>query len=254
MYFNSLPHAEVDRWAGTGKNRRRAISTHYLTQRQTEHCLCTSRVGTFQLTTSRRGRPIRFAHLLPADHFNSLPHAEVDVTCPWPAYPVIISTHYLTQRQTKEIRKKVLVNKISTHYLTQRQTDILKNLDELASISTHYLTQRQTRGIENLSQSFVFQLTTSRRGRLKGAQFRCSYIHFNSLPHAEVDPILAFLFQPVIYFNSLPHAEVDQFFSQGLIADNHFNSLPHAEVDRASERHLRLSLYFNSLPHAEVDQ
>ena len=80
----------------------------------------------------------------------------------------------------------------------------------------------------------LFQLTTSRRGRLKEAQFRCSYIHFNSLPHAEVDPILAFLFQPVIYFNSLPHAEVDTTLAVSKsFQEKYFNSLPHAEVDYA---------------------
>ena len=129
---------------------RRTISTHYLTQRQTtDH-------------TGRKGLQ---------QHFNSLPHAEVD----------------------HSIRVFDRNNPISTHYLTQRQTVIRTLIGIMLIISTHYLTQRQTI-IEDTygAVSYLFQLTTSRRGRppfLSGRPY--SHVYFNSLPHAEVDSNLS---------------------------------------------------------------
>ena len=76
-----------------------------------------------------------------------------------------ISTHYLTQRQTRIGVNVAISDIISTHYLTQRQTKMVVLPYQEHIISTHYLTQRQT----GLSLYFTvpkrFQLTTSRRGR-----------------------------------------------------------------------------------------
>ena len=143
------------------------ISTHYLTQRQTSPTTHSSSSFTFQLTTSRRGRPVILTVIFEnLKNFNSLPHAEVDDTHECYIVSEDISTHYLTQRQTKEERLGETVKRISTHYLTQRQTEMYFDDGEVvifqlttsrrgrrntlraspiqASISTHYLTQRQT--------------------------------------------------------------------------------------------------------------
>ena len=100
---------------------------------------------------------------------------------------------------------------------------------------------------------FLFQLTTSHRGRLQVLLFYIFQRYFNSLPHTEVDwicariPCCGFLFQlttshrgrpPSIVadctaddFNSLPHTEVDSILLSGRQRQVHFNSLPHTEVD-----------------------
>ena len=144
LYFNSLPHAEVDlndkilyypgdisthyltqrqtQWR-LDDGRIIKISTHYLTQRQTFILGSLNGWKTFQLTTSRRGR------------LNCCGHA---------LFSSYISTHYLTQRQTEGFRHQGNLIKISTHYLTQRQTPA-------AAVNVPIL---------------AFQLTTSRRGRL----------------------------------------------------------------------------------------
>ena len=54
-YFNSLPHAEVDKMSGIFTTISN-ISTHYLTQRQTVFEDVDMTDDVFQLTTSRRGR------------------------------------------------------------------------------------------------------------------------------------------------------------------------------------------------------
>ena len=113
-------------------------------------------------------------HIEPSKTFNSLPHTEVDGARHGITFtPHIISTHYLTQRQTSSLQllisqqtnfnslphtevdifstiSKVCVFHISTHYLTQRQTNLCMMYSSLFKISTHYLTQRQTR------KDFVF--------------------------------------------------------------------------------------------------
>ena len=101
----------------------------------------------------------------------------------------------------------------------------------------------------------TFQLTTSRRGRLGYIVWLLKNQNFNSLPHAEVDD---FVFKRTCsgnYFNSLPHAEVDHLQEVFLYRLGHyFNSLPHAEVDGYSRSSYGSYSHFNSLPHAEVDQ
>ena len=77
--FNSLPHAEVDRVLSadkavyvlfqltTSRRGRQFATAHHMTDLE------------FQLTTSRRGRQNSNVNDLERNHFNSLPHAEVDV-------------------------------------------------------------------------------------------------------------------------------------------------------------------------------
>ena len=234
LYFNSLPHAEVDA-ATDGRSS-----------------ICTL----FQLTTSRRGRRRSEKEVELREHFNSLPHAEVDQIIEDSANYQFISTHYLTQRQTHGIRKVcdlcryfnslphaevdnpiALLNpfctNISTHYLTQRQTGSGQFLDSDRFISTHYLTQRQT-----LSQ--------------EGWNNYVSY--FNSLPHAEVDRCPTFSFSRSVHFNSLPHAEVD---CCAAFCDPLCRISTHYLTQRQTifvVIHFLHFQYFNSLPHAEVDK
>ena len=80
--FNSLPHTEVD----TGTYFTKIIPK------------------TFQLTTSHRGRPSEaLLYSLYGTYFNSLPHTEVDLPKRYfTACMELISTHYLTQRQTSQ--------------------------------------------------------------------------------------------------------------------------------------------------------
>ncbi len=55
--FNSRPHAEVDVSSAHARKFCNAFSTHDLTQRSTIFCNTWLFCHTFQLTTSRRGRP-----------------------------------------------------------------------------------------------------------------------------------------------------------------------------------------------------
>ena len=212
------------------------ISTHYLTQRQTKQVRILFILVLFQLTTSHRGRrcgSLLFAPVNPfqlttshrgrrrtlvldgsiaqfqltTSHRGRLIIAVVSVV-QW-----IISTHYLTQRQT--IQQVAQGNRIyiSTHYLTQRQTHCMRFHYILFFISTHYLTQRQTCACsEDDTISLQFQLTTSHRGRLEIALKRLKIInistHYLTQRQTLIDVSSVSLF---FNFNSLPHTEVDQF-------------------------------------------
>ena len=99
------------------------ISTHDLTKRSTHIPLQRLPTSTFQLTTSRRGRPLRY--MLFQNHLS-------------------ISTHDLTKRSTAE---HVLVEElleISTHDLTKRSTKVTVPVAVFSDISTHDLTKRST--------------------------------------------------------------------------------------------------------------
>ena len=109
------------------------ISTHYLTQRQTaasgEQKQCRT---SFQLTTSHRGRPCYHLVIPPASYFNSLPHTEVDAVAPLPDE----KEQYFNSLPHTEVDLDVAdsgrVPIISTHYLTQRQTAESFTKDEYA--------------------------------------------------------------------------------------------------------------------------
>ena len=77
---------------------------------------------------------------------------------------------------------------LSTHDLTQRSTMRLLSIIGRKDLSTHDLTQRSTLLIHRGRRGLIFQLTTSRRGRLPAsATVIVSVKTFNSRPHAEVD-------------------------------------------------------------------
>ena len=232
------------------------ISTHYLTQRQTirSRCLIPS-VRIFQLTTSRRGRPEAASSSIPTDSFQ-------------------LTT---SRRGRLYLRKDgIIMYLISTHYLTQRQTDVLLFPSQDLYISTHYLTQRQTAVPPFVIRFAGFQLTTSRRGRQSSWLYiffifsiSTHYLtqrqtvqqllqvlsigDFNSLPHAEVDIDLAGEFKfPEIFqlttsrrgrplqgtfilfllvFQLTTSRRGRQCSRSFPAAVSNFNSLPHAEVD-----------------------
>ncbi len=126
----------------------------------------TSAGASFQLTTSRRGRP------------------GASGTKP---ENLGLSTHDLTQRSTRICRNDCPGPNLSTHDLTQRST--IMELIWMGLQIFQLTTSRRGRQapISSIVSSTVFQLTTSRRGR------RCRrttfyWLHpFNSRPHAEVD-------------------------------------------------------------------
>ena len=167
-----------------------SISTHYLTQRQTGFPVPLLPIFPFQLTTSHRGRLSSPRAPAPADifqlttsHRGRLQTAFVTVA---PSVFQLTTSH----RGRRRIQcKRTFTISISTHYLTQRQTKCSNFYNRIGFISTHYLTQRQT------SWPFVnvfpatFQLTTSHRGRLLDHPHLPQRLYFNSLPHTEVDHV-----------------------------------------------------------------
>ena len=99
---------------------------------------------------------------------------------------------------------------ISTHDLTKRSTKII-----LWLLIWNYLFQLTTSRRGRLSpdsampREKLFQLTTSRRGRLEWFRgFHCGR-YFNSRPHEEVDLSNMSLKKFCENFNSRPHEEVD---------------------------------------------
>ena len=98
----------------------------------------------FQLTTSRRGRPLQSTEKHQKSHFNSRPHEEVDGI-----------------RETPSVRKR-----ISTHDLSKRSTLLLT----LLSHSNTHFNSRPHEEVDSIPilqrmSGYLFQLTTSRRGR-----------------------------------------------------------------------------------------
>ena len=121
----------------------------------------------FQLTTSRGGR-----------HFNIIDQ---------PQY-FYISTHDLTRRSTGMVYDLCSGKGISTHDLTRRSTTTTCAVDKTEIISTHDLTRRSTLyECDRCINVNLFQLTTSRGGRLLLVISVSFLPYFNSRPHEEVD-------------------------------------------------------------------
>ncbi len=76
-------------------------------------------------------------------------------------------------------------------------------------ISTHDLTKRSTYKTVKRLCSILFQLTTSRRGRLFFDKVNFGFYNFNSRPHEEVDGGVIKNEDLFSHFNSRPHEEVD---------------------------------------------
>ena len=145
-------------------------------------------------------------------------------------------------------------NIISTHYLTQRQTMLYRFPMKMYSISTHYLTQRQTQMQQILEEYQLFQLTTSHRGRPLRALQKTSMLYFNSLPHTEVDNdqrkewLRKYISthyltqrQTLVYENT----------TSSIAISTHYLTQRQTTGDPKPEENF---LNFNSLPHTEVDR
>ena len=143
------------------------LSTHDLTQRSTFHFCVIIRRKIFQLTTSRRGRPLM---VFCGRHINGFQLTTSrrgrQVTARVPQIALNLSTHDLTQRSTFATTIQILDQILSTHDLTQRSTfSVTKRTRKSASfnsrphaevdstcqsdpkmkdLSTHDLTQRST--------------------------------------------------------------------------------------------------------------
>ena len=120
----------------------------------------------FQLTTSRRGRRNQWQ-----DH---------------------VTEHEFQLTTSRRGRQKRVYRKnksggISTHDLTKRSTIYSLRPYFIESISTHDLTKRSTIIFNQFTSYLLFQLTTSRRGRLLDSLSITQFLNFNSRPHEEVD-------------------------------------------------------------------
>ena len=148
-----------------------------------------TRTTTFQLTTSRRGRPWDPDAPLTEKAFNSRPHEEVDNT-----------------------PRTIFRERLSFNSRPHEEVDLVRP--------------------PAFKHCFVFQLTTSRRGRRRKIRLSSPGKSFNSRPHEEVDIFNHCCVNPPnISFNSRPHEEVDYFASLPIPSVPSFNSRPHEEVD-----------------------
>ncbi len=146
LYFNSRPHEEVDR-IRLFQTVESIISTHDLTKRST---LDTYQNGNLIGTISTHDLTKR-----------STICASGNRRCP-------CSFQLTTSRRGRQYadRRPAEVKKISTHDLTKRSTNGTSEKIRGRFISTHDLTKRSTHFCSTFWKVSVFQLTTSRRGRL----------------------------------------------------------------------------------------
>ena len=102
--------------------------------------------------------------------------------------------------------------RVSTHDLTKRSTGFCTlHISHRKSFNSR--PHEEVDQIPGTSLPFtMFQLTTSRRGRLRSSSLLAYFRSFNSRPHEEVDlhPVKNRPFQN--RFNSRPHEEVDSNF------------------------------------------
>ena len=131
LHFNSRPHEEVDFLQSMIFARNQHFNSRPHEEVDSISFTTSLYSMTFQLTTSRRGRPCVLSGHIVSHHFNSRPHEEVDDCFIIPDYFYIISTHDLTKRSTFSCIVMVLYMMISTHDLTKRSTnEIVNNFSE----------------------------------------------------------------------------------------------------------------------------
>ena len=186
-----------------------------------------------------------------------------------------ISTHYLTQRSTTQQEYYPDVERCQL--TTSRRGRLVEALEMPEHTKFQLTTSRRGRPARafGIPPSILFQLTTSRRGRPGMNTMPRTLNHFNSLPHAEVDPLFSSISLLLPYFNSLPHAEVDvlllSIFAPSVIFQlttsrrgrraRNITSQQEYIFQLTTSRRGRPRLWqlwyccthFNSLPHAEVD-
>ena len=112
--------------------------------------------------------------------------------------------------------------------------DFCKGCKWARNVSTHDLTKRSTVIELSFASSLVFQLTTSRRGRLPTKLRFLSLQMFQLTTSRRGRRIRATVHGNLrVRFNSRPHEEVDQKRRRNGAIGLCFNSRPHEEVDRA---------------------
>ena len=153
QHFNSRPHKEVDDGTASYRDKHGRISTHDLTKRSTCICHYSSCSSKFQLTTSRRGRQLAQDRMTDAYvGFNSRPHEEVDA--------ILLPFWRL--------------NIVSTHDLTKRSTlTIMDTETDTCSFNSRPHEEVDDMGLWTEYKKKIFQLTTSRGGRLLLSPYIC---------------------------------------------------------------------------------
>ena len=146
--------------------------------------------------------------------FNSRPHEEVD--CQFlrifkPDLSFNSRPHEEVDCCGNAISKNVSV---STHDLTKRSTDYLAAGSQTKRVSTHDLTKRSTRGSTIGCTATLFQLTTSRRGRLFALRPALPEKHVSThdLTKRSTRKPRIQDYATAKCFNSRPHEEVDSNF------------------------------------------
>ena len=209
------------------------ISTHYLTQRQTGSPLKFCLNCIFQLTTSHRGRQtVKFCFSGSAIFQLTTSHRGRHL------FPVISSVKDLFQLTTShrgrrsEAALEASEEIISTHYLTQRQTAI-RNTKKQPHTDFNSLPHTEVDNISGTTSGnyIVFQLTTSHRDRLNVISIGDNLESFQLTTSHRGRPLYFSSSSLSQYFNSLPHTEVDTYSLASLYDCEYFNSLPHTEVD-----------------------
>ena len=154
--------------------------------------------------------------------FNSRPHAEVDLGC----YVFCDSDVSFNSRPHAEV---------DYYPASAFHTFVL---------STHDLTQRSTPDACISLLICVFQLTTSRRGRLYQATVTVFNFYLSTHDLTQRSTYCDAVHSCIRTFNSRPHAEVDSLNLQNMQHHLSFNSRPHAEVDGRIYVPPALFLYF----------
>ena len=230
----------------------------------------------FQLTTSRRGRPARIRQSSSYQHFNSRPREEVDFV----RRRTGSEKKYFNSRPREEVDSDVLAKSPCAKDFNSRPREEVDKITDLMGslpgISTHDLAKRSTtamlqwiscRRLFQLTTSrrgrllplragfhnLVFQLTTSRRGRRSAAVWQLQRKAFQlttSRRGRQLDFVPA---RPEVNFNSRPREEVDL---HGCIITHAEGISTHDLAKRSTTAPFwtRLSVrYFNSRPREEVD-
>ena len=100
---------------------------------------------------------------------------------------LVISTHYLTQRQTllgNMQGESTLFQLTTSHRGRPRASSWILEFRNFNSLPH---TEVDFSSLHSIPNSFLFQLTTSHRGRQGGKTSLKLVKYFNSLPHTEVD-------------------------------------------------------------------
>ena len=187
LNFNSRPHEEVD-LSMIAFDTSMQISTHDLTKRSTIIAIFSRHkrtISTHDLT--KRSTWFHVSEELEYYYFNSRPHEEVDSNA-------------------------VNVYRNTGHFNSRPHEEVEWHLRDFAPHITHFNSrphEEVEKNSRNLKAWGLFQLTTSRRGRVVPLSVSPSVEYFNSRPHEEVEGNVHGHFHSARNFNSRPHEEVE---------------------------------------------